>query len=100
MVFHPGLALRFDHLLEFMLYQFGSMPCTVDDVRRALQFRLGNDPYERSRKLTTTDLEAMVQGTIPVLVAKTLLGREKICTPAGVLSNWRQFVAVYGPKMP
>lgn len=86
---------KFDQLMGYMMQEFGSCPCTKEDVRAV--FKTGHPD-----QLTTDYLESVVRGTIPILVAMNVLSRhnERLhVRPVGMI-NWESFVVAYAHKIP
>ena len=87
-----GIEQRFDHILGVMNHHFGGNPGTTADIEAWWYHR-------QPDMLTVEDLRVVVQGTIPVLVMRNLLGRHRMYVRLSGLLNWHRFVQIYSDNI-
>jgi hypothetical protein len=85
------LTPKFDKLLQYMLYNFGDLPCKVNDIPFYISF-------ERRFLLTPNsaeDLKKVTPGAIPVLIAKEVLYTCRMNVMVAKLAYWRPYCEKY-----
>jgi len=87
------ITAKFNTLLGYMMEQFGGCDCTKEDLAVFWNEQMPD-------VLTAKHMESIARGSIPVCVAKNVLGKQKMYVTSEGMTNWNPFVQRYYDLLP